>query len=572
MKKSTRLVAIFFIIASLLTLAACGSSNNGGNTSPGNSSTNTEQGTGGDGALEPITFSWFSADPVSNWNNMQDKVGQEITRRTGVTLQAQFAMDQNAIPLMIASGDYPDLISPKGDAAKLVDAGALLDLRPLLEEHGQNILKVYGDYIDRLRWSKDDDAIYILPSLNAVDHQYMDIGGAFHIQHEALKATGYPELKTVKDYEETIKKFLEENPTTEDGQKRIGITFLADGWRILIGVTNPAFLTTGAPDDGEVYIDPETYEVTYHYRRPVEKEYFRWLNHINNIGLLDPEAFTQKEDQYKAKIATGRVVGVIDQDWGFQDAVNSLKAEGKFEQTYAHFPITLTEEYKDHQLQSSGFMGGWGTGISVNCKDPVRAIKFLDFLASEEGQILINWGIEDEHYYYDEEGVRRIFPEVQERKNNDANAFAKETGIGFYHISARYGDGVKDSTGNYYTTTWPEQVIGNYHEVEKETLAQYGVDRWIELWPQPEEFPVKAWGAAWDIPVPSDSEYAILAKRMEEITWQRIPQIILADPSEFDALWDAYMQELIDNGVEKMEDEFEQYVKERVELWGGKVD
>lgn len=572
MKKSTRLVAIFFIIASLLTLAACGSSNNGGNTSPGNSSTNTEQGTGGDGALEPITFSWFSADPVSNWNNMQDKVGQEITRRTGVTLQAQFAMDQNAIPLMIASGDYPDLISPKGDAAKLVDAGALLDLRPLLEEHGQNILKVYGDYIDRLRWSKDDDAIYILPSLNAVDHQYMDIGGAFHIQHEALKATGYPELKTVKDYEETIKKFLEENPTTEDGQKRIGITFLADGWRILIGVTNPAFLTTGAPDDGEVYIDPETYEVTYHYRRPVEKEYFRWLNHINNIGLLDPEAFTQKEDQYKAKIATGRVVGVIDQDWGFQDAVNSLKAEGKFEQTYAHFPITLTEEYKDHQLQSSGFMGGWGTGISVNCKDPVRAIKFLDFLASEEGQILINWGIEDEHYYYDEEGVRRIFPEVQERKNNDANAFAKETGIGFYHISARYGDGVKDSTGNYYTTTWPEQVIENYHEVEKETLAQYGVDRWIELWPQPEEFPVKAWGAAWDIPVPSDSEYAILAKRMEEITWQRIPQIILADPSEFDALWDAYMQELLDNGVEKMEDEFEQYVKERVELWGGKVD
>lgn len=572
MKKSTRLVAIFFIIASLLTLAACGSSNNGGNTSPGNSSTNTEQGTGGDGALEPITFSWFSADPVSNWNNMQDKVGQEITRRTGVTLQAQFAMDQNAIPLMIASGDYPDLISPKGDAAKLVDAGALLDLRPLLEEHGQNILKVYGDYIDRLRWSKDDDAIYILPSLNAVDHQYMDIGGAFHIQHEALKATGYPELKTVKDYEETIKKFLEENPTTEDGQKRIGITFLADGWRILIGVTNPAFLTTGAPDDGEVYIDPETYEVTYHYRRPVEKEYFRWLNHINNIGLLDPEAFTQKEDQYKAKIATGRVVGVIDQDWGFQDAVNSLKAEGKFEQTYAHFPITLTEEYKDHQLQSSGFMGGWGTGISVNCKDPVRAIKFLDFLASEEGQILINWGIEDEHYYYDEEGVRRIFPEVQERKNNDANAFAKETGIGFYHISARYGDGVKDSTGNYYTTTWPEQVIENYHEVEKETLAQYGVDRWIELWPQPEEFPVKAWGAAWDIPVPSDSEYAILAKRMEEITWQRIPQIILADPSEFDALWDAYMQELIDNGVEKMEDEFKQYVKERVELWGGKVD
>ena len=53
-------------------------------------------------------------------------------------------------------------------------------------------------------------------------------------------------------------------------------------------------------------------------------------------------------------------------------------------------------------------MGGWGTGISIDCKDPVRAIKFLDFLASDEGQILNNWGIEGKHYYYDDEGVRAL--------------------------------------------------------------------------------------------------------------------------------------------------------------------
>ena len=71
------------------------------------------------------------------------------------------------------------------------------------------------------------------------------------------------------------------------------------------------------------------------------------------------------------------------------------------------------------------------------------------------------------------------------------------------------------------------------------------------------------------MPVPRRFEYAILQRiAWKEITWQRIPQIILADPSDFDALWDAYMQELIDNGVEKMEDEFEQYVKDRVEAVG----
>ncbi|CAM3860938.1 ABC transporter substrate-binding protein [Marinicrinis lubricantis] len=565
MKKSAaKMLAILFIVTALITsLAACGNHNNE-NNSGNNSGTKTDNG------KDPITFSW-STGPISGWNEMNDDVGREITKKTGVTLKAEISMDANRIALMIASGDYPDLISPTGDASKLVDAGALIDLTDLIEEHGPNLKKVYGEYMERLKWSKDDESIYILPSLNGVGQQYMDIAGSFHVQHAALKEAGYPAMKTVQDYERVIQQYVEKHPTTADGQPTIGLSVLADDWRIMIGVTNPAFYTTGAPDDGEFHIHQKTYEVTYHYRRPEEKEYFRWLNHMNDIGLLDPEAFVQKEDQYKAKIASGRIVGVIDQDWGFNDAVNSLKAEGKYEQTYAHFPITLSEEYKDHSLQNTGFLAGWGIGITTECEDPVRAIQFLDWLASEEGQVLINWGIEDKHYKYDENGVRYIPENVLDRKNNDNANFTKETGIGSYGISARYGDGVKDSTGNYFTTTFPEQVIDNYSDAEKETLAAYGVERWIELWPQPDEFPVKAWGAAWDISYPSDSDLAILFKTMEEITRRRIPEIILANPADFDSLWDDYMTELEKNDVEKMEDEYETYVKARVDHWGGEV-
>ena len=106
----------------------------------------------------------------------------------------------------------------------------------------------------------------------------------------------------------------------------------------------------------------------------------------------------QKYDQYIAKIASGRVLGLIDQDWDFQDGENALKAEGKFEYGYGHYPVTLTEEFKDTSFWPVGFSPGWGVGITVDCPDPVRAIKFLDFLASEEGQILDNWGIEGKHY------------------------------------------------------------------------------------------------------------------------------------------------------------------------------
>lgn len=559
---------ILIIVMLVASLAACGKDNKKEDSPP----TATPGNDGGkvEDQLEPMTLTWFSADPIATWNDMKDDVGQEITKHTGITLEPEFAMDQNRIALMIASGnEYPDLISPKGDASKLVDAGALIDLKPLIEEHAPNLKKVYGEYMNRLRWSAEDDAIYVLPNLSGVETNYMDLKGSFHIQHAALKEAGYPEIRTVKDYEEAIKQYVENNPTTPDGQPTIGLSILADGWRIMIGVTNPAFFTTGAPDDGEFHINQETYEVTYHYRRPPEKEYFRWLNHMNNIGLLDKETFVQKEDQYKAKIASGRVVGVIDQDWGFNDAVNALRADGKYEQTYAHFPVTLTEEYKDHALQHGGFITGYGIGITTQAKDPVRAIKFLDWLASDEGQVLVNWGIEDKHYKIDENGKRYIPEDVMDRKINDNTNFTKESGVGMYFISARYGDGVLDPSGNYYTTTFPEQVIEEYHDVEKETLAKYGIERWIELWPQREEFPVKPWGAAWDISYPSDSELAVLYKTMEEITWRRIPEVVLADPADFDRIWDEYMAELENKGVEKMEKEYEKYVKARIEHWGG---
>ena len=286
----------------------------------------------------------------------------------------------------------------------------------------------------------------------------------------------------MKDFEDAIRTYMERHPTI-DGQPTIGLSLLADDWRILISVTNNAFYATGAPDDGEFYIDPETFEATYHYRRPEEKEYFRWLNHMNATGLLDPESFVQKYDQYLAKITSGRVLALTDQRWQFQDGENALKAEGKYERGYGHYPVTLNEQYVRKDFQGTGFMGGWGIGPTTSNPDPVRAIQFLDWLASEEGQILRRWGIEGEHYEV-VDGKRVIPPQVMEEKRNNAAQFERTSGIGLYEMfSAKYGDGVLDSTGNYFTTNFPEQIVESYNEVEKEVLAHYNATTWKDLFP-----------------------------------------------------------------------------------------
>ncbi len=65
----------------------------------------------------------------------------------------------------------------------------------------------------------------------------------------------------------------------------------------------------GGMNDGEYHVDPEMYEARLHYKRPIEREYFRWLKKLYSEGLLDKDSLVQKEDQYKVKIASGRVLG-----------------------------------------------------------------------------------------------------------------------------------------------------------------------------------------------------------------------------------------------------------------------
>lgn len=69
--------------------------------------------------------------------------------------------------------------------------------------------------------------------------------------------------------------------------------------------------------------------------------------------------------------------------------------------------------------------------------------------------------------------------------------------------------------------------------------------------------------------MPSDSTAAILGTKMRDITWKRIPEAIMAEPSRFDQIWDAYLAELEKAGVKEMEEVYGQFVKDRVKLWSG---
>ncbi len=550
-----------FLVA-MLVFVACSNETGGDEEVEGSESPeNSEESTG----EEPITLTFFNADGEEKV--FDDRVAEKITEATGVVLEMDYPVGGNdeAIPLMIASGEYPDLIFAKGDIGKLIEAGGVIALDDYIEEKGDNLKTMYGEQLDRLRNSLSDPSIYTVGTYG-VENAFWETSGTFQIQLDVLREQGYPEIKTLDDFEAALTDYYEKNPEI-NGQPTIPISLLGSDWRWLITVGNPAGFAAGIPDDGQWYVNPDTGETTYKFLEPEFREYFKWLNGLNAKGLLDPESFTQTYDTYIAKLSSGRVLSVADQNWNIGDADQALVASGLEERTYAPLPVTLGEEYKSQGLKDYGFAGGWGIAISSTSEHQEKAFEFLNWMASEEAQILLNWGIEGENYEI-VDGERVMFDDDRQRMNSDSN-YSKETGVGYYvYPFPQWGNGSLDSNGQSITPHSEEDIIENFNSVEKEVLAEYGMDNWIDWFPATEELGRSEHGTVANFTIPPGGDIQIIQQRADDITEQRITQAILADPSEFDNLWDSMLDELESARIDTANEAMTQMTKDILELWG----
>lgn len=562
-RKVVSLMLVSAMVAGML--AGCGSdsgsSKGGSSTETGSAAEASSSGYTADDADDksPITFEYFNADGKNgNWDN---PVAKAITEATGVTLDVSYPVASQGdakedIALMIANDEYPDMIYAKGSATDLYQAGALIDMTDLIEKYGPNIKKMYGAEMEKLKWSQDDPGIYQL-SYAGVNQKTLTTGGSCQIQWAALKENDYKYPKTLDEYEKMIKSYLAAHPKTEDGLDMIGITMSASDWHWMITLGNPAGLIADAsPDNGQWIIDDE-YNVHYKHVTDEEKEYFKWLCRMYNEGILDPNFATQTDDDYIAKVASGRVVAITDAEWHYSQCEATLVADGKVDQTYVGLPVTLREDQVEKALLYQGTTVGWGIGITKSCEDPVRAIKFLDYLCSDEGQILYHWGIEGENYFLDDDGQPYRTDEEVAKAQSDPD-YAKNTGIDNYTGFPIYGTGSYSEDGFPYTPTTKESVIANYNTAEKEGCEAMGFEMLTDMFAQPEEFDLLPYSALWAYQQPQ--ELAEKQTILDEIAWPGLVKCVTGTEDEFDANWESMVQELTDNGLADAEEAMTEFL------------
>lgn len=562
-RKVVSLMLVSAMVAGML--AGCGSdsgsSKGGSSTETGSAAEASSSGETADDADDksPITFEYFNADGKNgNWDN---PVAKAITEATGVTLDVSYPVASQGdakedIALMIANDEYPDMIYAKGSATDLYQAGALIDMTDLIEKYGPNIKKMYGAEMEKLKWSQDDPGIYQL-SYAGVNQKTLTTGGSCQIQWAALKENDYKYPKTLDEYEKMIKSYLAAHPKTEDGLDMIGITMSASDWHWMITLGNPAGLIADAsPDNGQWIIDDE-YNVHYKHVTDEEKEYFKWLCRMYNEGILDPNFATQTDDDYIAKVASGRVVAITDAEWHYSQCEATLVADGKVDQTYVGLPVTLREDQVEKALLYQGTTVGWGIGITKSCEDPVRAIKFLDYLCSDEGQILYHWGIEGENYFLDDNGQPYRTDEEVAKAQSDPD-YAKNTGIDNYTGFPIYGTGSYSEDGFPYTPTTKESVIANYNTAEKEGCEAMGFEMLTDMFAQPEEFDLLPYSALWAYQQPQ--ELTEKQTILDEIAWPGLVKCVTGTEDEFDGNWESMVQELTDNGLADAEEAMTEFL------------
>lgn len=324
-----------------------------------------------------------------------DPIKAELEKRLGIELKVINPPLEGYIEklgILIASRDLPDIFnSPwQNDWRSYVDQGVVLALDDYLSEF-PNLSRIPKSDWDKVRYK---GKIYAVPVGG-----FKNFAGLF-IRKDWLDRLGLPIPTTMDDMYTVLKAFTEKDPDGNGRRDTYGLTAQVSGvdgscfqwvfgaYGSMYSSTRSIFrLTTDGKDIVNMNLDAANLEA------------LRFLNRLSKEGILDPEWVINTPDQIYMKLAQGRV-GCIWYTWNVPyvlDTRYNLK-EVDPNAHWVHIRPPVGPGGKSSLGKEQGLVSV--IMVSANCKNPRQALRLLDYMASDEGMKLVNYGIEGKHYNY----------------------------------------------------------------------------------------------------------------------------------------------------------------------------
>ncbi|QJD86569.1 extracellular solute-binding protein [Cohnella herbarum] len=562
MRKGKWFTGIVLASITALAVAGCtsGNGNNGGGTDKASPAASASSNSPSE-SNEKTVYSMGVGDSKLVWGG---PITQKLTEKTGVELKYDEVVGDlfQKWDLWLAASDFPDIVRLDNEhLQKYIDAGAVIPLDDLIDQYGPNIKEKWGDYLNLLR--HDDGHIYSLYSLNLTKEAPANAKAGFVVQYDVLREAGFPTIKTLEQLYDVVKAYADKYPKI-DGKDTVAYGAAMNSWTINIFFNNPATSASGNPDHGNFIIDADG-NVQWNPVSDFTKQYYKFLNRLFNDNMLDKEAFSMGDQELQAKMAQGRVLAAYAPAWFSSAPEASLRAAGQLNRQYAHIPVYFDESVSDHSNAMTPANGGTHEfAITTNAKNPEKIMKFFDYLFSDEGQILTQWGVEGVHYEV-KDGKRVQKPEWIQKKLSDPDAIYKEgfrseyTGQTTNWFSI--GDGAKLADGDFATPITQESVRSEYDEMTLEVLSKYNISTWAELLPPVEKVP----GYLWQLPPPSDSKFKVIDQKLDDLRRKTTSEIVMAkNDAEFEKAFGDFVKSAKDIGLESYEASFTKVWKDYV--------
>lgn len=540
MKNAKKLVALLLSLALVLSLGACGGNGESSTSSEASPSSTTEESgaaaESGDESQaetaetgefqlpivdEPTTLSYFVADDsnaaimTTDWND--NEFYQEMERRTGVHLEFEMVSSadyQTNFNLMIASGNLADMIyvgasyyAEGVDAA--IDDGYFLDLTDLVDEYMPNYEKVRTSDVQYELLSTTDSG-----RLGAVYELRQSKQGPWlglWIRQDWLDDLGLDTPVTFDDYHEVLTAFKNEKGATaplilnfsgsdgEFGTMSGGLNVL-NSWQL-----------------------DETGKVNFGPYMDAWKEYVTIMHQWYTEGLIDPDFMaTDERTADMAKVVTG-ASGLFAALYTMPSVYEAASEDPNMNLAPVNPPV-MNEGDEGHIRLRDSYTSG-NTAISADSENWEVALRWLDYLYTDEGALLANYGVEGDTFEFNEDGE----PEFTDK------ILANENGWTMTQTVASY---LCPSAGIANWSDWTRELAG----VPEKDQACYDV--WSEF--------SDDWRLPSSVTLTQDesTERAALYADISTIVKEQTAQFI-SGALDIESNWDAYISALEASGMER---------------------
>jgi putative aldouronate transport system substrate-binding protein len=478
-------------------------------------------------ATEPLKFSIMMLSNQNYPYKADWPFLAELTKRTNVALEA------TAIPgsdynqkrsVMVSAGNAPFII-PKTyhpDEEAYIAGGAIIpvsDYVDLMPHYSEKVARwKLEPNIDTYR--QQDGKYYLLPGLH--ENAWQDYSVA--VRTDIMTKLGLATPKTWDEFATTLREMKKAYPNQYPFSDRWS-TPPQPGANNLLNIIAPAYGTRAGWDYQNQHWDATANKYVFPGASDQYRQVLQYLNTLVSEKLLDPESFTQTDDNARQKFANGK---------SFVISCNAQTVVNEARKDIAKIPGATVAK----MVLPMGPMGATlpgesrlenGVMISKKARESknfVAMMQFIDWLwYSDAGLMFSKWGVEGETYTGNvDDGSFKLSPQVKWAGLNPDAPKDLQVDYGYFNGVFAYG-----GSTNMLNSQFPEEEKAFQAEMNKRQIRPVGPP--APLSPEERE-QATLWGTALEDHVNQQTLRFILGQR---------------PLSE----WDAYVAELKGKNMDK---------------------